>query len=132
MQEFISAFDTELNRQQHDAEILAGLKRKELEEVRRRLDSLIDAIADGLRAPGLQARLDQLENRKTELERELAATLPTPPRFHPKLAELYRNKVARLHVALAEIGERDEALAILRSLIDRVVVSEPEGPLLRN
>ena len=80
----------------------------------------------------MQARLDQLENRKTELERELAATLPTPPRFHPKLAELYRNKVARLHVALAEIGERDEALAILRSLIDRVVVSEPEGPLLRN
>jgi len=122
IQEFISAFHTELNRQQHDTEILAGLKRKELEEVGRRLDGVINAITDGLRAPGLQAMLDQLGNRKTELERELAAILPTLPRFHPKLTELYRDKVARLHVALEEIGERDEALAILRSLIDRVVV----------
>jgi hypothetical protein len=81
VQEFTIAFHTELNRRQHDAEILAGLKRKELEEIQPRMDGLIDAIADALRALGLQARLDQLENRKTELERDLAAILPTPPRF---------------------------------------------------
>jgi site-specific DNA recombinase len=122
VQEFVSAFHTELNRQRHDAEILVGVKRRELEDVGRRLDGLIDAIADGLRAPGLQSKLDQLESRKVELARELTVIPPTPPRFHPRLAELYQDKVARLHVALAEADERDEALEILRGLIERVVV----------
>jgi hypothetical protein len=71
--EFIRAFHAEINRQRRDAETLAGAKRRELEELERRLDGLIDAIADGLRAPGLQAKLDQLDSRRTDLQRELDA-----------------------------------------------------------
>ena len=37
-------------------------RRRELADVRRKLDGLIEAIADGLRAPGLQQRLDELES----------------------------------------------------------------------
>jgi hypothetical protein len=66
--EFIRAFHAEMNRQRRDAETLAEVKRRELGEVKRRLDGLIEAIADGLRAPGLQAKLDQLESRREDLE----------------------------------------------------------------
>ena len=123
VEEFISAFHVELNRQRLDTEVTAGLKRKQLEEVNRRLNGLIEAIADGLRGPRLQAALDQLEDDRAALEKQLNATPPPLPRLHPRLAEIYRDKVATLHTALADPEERDEALQILRGLIERVVVS---------
>ena len=126
VQEFVDAFHAEVNRQRRDAEIAAGVKRKEFDEVQRRLDGLIDAIADGLRAPGLQTRLDELERRKFDLQRELEATPPTAPRFHPRLSEVYRDKVAQLHVALAEPQDREEAIGILRGLIEKISV-RPTG-----
>ena len=38
----------------------AAARRRELDVVQRKLTSVIDAIADGLRSPGLQQRLDEL------------------------------------------------------------------------
>ena len=72
-------------------------------------------------APGLQAKLDELESRKTALEAKLAAAPPPAPRLHPNLAELYRRKVADLQTALADPNTQTEALEIPRGLIERVV-----------
>jgi len=80
------------------------------------------AIADGLRAPGLQAKLDEFEQRKAVLEADIVGA-PTPaPRLHPNLAEIYRQRVADLANALADPGTRTEALEIMRGLIERVAV----------
>lgn len=87
---------------------------------------MIDALAEGYRAPGLQQRLDDLESRKASLEQELTADPPPPVRRHPNLAQVYRGKVERLHEALADPGLRDEALGILRGLIERVAVHPAE------
>lgn len=59
-------------------------KRRELEGVRRTLSGLIDAIADGRRAPGLQGKLDELEARRAALEADIAQaeTAATPQRLH--------------------------------------------------
>ena len=58
--EFIREFHAEMNRQGRDAELAINLKRRELQETCRKLDGLIEAIADGFRASGLQAKLDEL------------------------------------------------------------------------
>jgi site-specific DNA recombinase len=50
-------------------------------------------------------------------------------RLHPNLAEIYRSKVAALHEALADEASRDEAFELIRSLIDKVVVTPTEGDL---
>jgi site-specific DNA recombinase len=71
---------------------------------------------------GLVGATYQLQAQRAALENQLDATPPPLPRLHPRLAEIYRDKVATLHTALADPEERDEALKILRSLIDRVVV----------
>ena len=55
----------------------------------RKLDGLYDAIAEGLRTPGLKEKLQALEARKAELERTLSAPAPSPVRLHPNMAELY-------------------------------------------
>jgi hypothetical protein len=80
------------------------------------------AIADGLRAPGLQSKLDQLEQRKAVLEADIAGAPTAAPRLHPNLAEVYRRKVADLQEALADPATQTEALEILRGLIERVTV----------
>jgi site-specific DNA recombinase len=125
--EFIREFHAELNRQRRDAELTINFKRRELEETSRKLDGLIEALADGFRAPGLQAKLDELEQSKARLQSEIEGAPAPSTRLHPNLAELYRKRVASLQDALVDPMTKTEALEILRSLIDRVSVSAGEN-----
>ena len=125
--EFIREFHAKINRQRREAELSLGLKRRQLEEARRKLDGLIEAIAEGFRTPGLQAKLEELERYKARLEDEIDLTPKAAPRLHPNLADLYRKKVTNLQEALADPETRMEALEILRSMIERVRVKTVEN-----
>jgi site-specific DNA recombinase len=118
---FVAEFTAEWNRLQAEASAQNAGRHRELDVVERRLAGLIDAIADGLRAPGLQQRLDELEARKAELERSLNAAPIPAPRLHPKLAEVYRQMVESLGAALGG-DDAAEAMEVIRSLIERVVL----------
>lgn len=108
VKEFVSAFHDEMNRAARKRNSSLVGKYRELAEMTRRLNGLTEAIADGLRTPGLRAKLEDLESCKALLEAELNdAPLPVP-RIHPNLAEVYRQKVANLHEALADPACRDE------------------------
>jgi site-specific DNA recombinase len=122
VEEFVAAFHEEVNRQRRDETAARAGKERELAEVTRKLDKLIEALIEGYRTAGLQQRLEELEERKAVLEQELAADPPPPVRLHPNLAQVYRAKVERLHEALADPALRDEALQILRGLIERVMI----------
>ena len=119
VEEFVRAFHKEINLQRREHDGLRDAKMRELAGVKRKLDGLIEAIADGLRAPGLQQRLDELGARRTEIEQDLIAGPTTPVRLHPNLAQVYRCQVARLQDALNEPDIRDEALQILSGLGER-------------
>ena len=96
VKEFVAEFHREINRLNRDSEQGRGSRVKEMKTVSRKLDGLIEAIADGLRTPGLKARLIELEQRKQILEEELAHAPAPAPRLHPGLAEVYRRKVENL------------------------------------
>ena len=84
VEEFVRAVQQEFNLQRREDDALRDAKERELTNVTRKLNGLIDAIADGLRAPGLQQRLDELEARGgCELEQDLATVPTTPVRLHP-------------------------------------------------
>ena len=119
--EFVAEFAAEWNRLQAAAGAEAANLRKELAAVERKLAGLIDAIADGFRAPGLQQQLDDLEARKAGLTRQLAQATPAVPRLHPNLGEIYRAKVAALAEALSG-PDGQEALEMVRGLVARVEV----------
>jgi DNA invertase Pin-like site-specific DNA recombinase len=123
VKEFIRAYHAELNQQRCRAEIGAADKHRELEAVSRKLAGLIDAVADGLRAPDLQERLDELTSRKQKLQTEIAREQAPLPRIHPNLAEVYRKKVECLQEALQADATRYEAIEILQQLIEKVTVS---------
>lgn len=117
--EFIEEFHREVNRQRQGAELERSTAQSELATVMRKLDGLVDAIADGLRAPDLQRRLNELP-RKKELQVRLDAPASSPVRLHPNLADLYRKKVTQLNAALEDPDLPAEALELIRGLIERV------------
>lgn len=123
VEEFIRAFHEELNRKHAADDLEREGRAQELARLSRKLRGLYDAIADGLRTPGLQNEPLALESR----ERELRAAMdraPTPtPRFHPKLANRYRELIDQLHVALNNADARSEAVEILRMLITDISVN---------
>jgi site-specific DNA recombinase len=91
--------------------------------------AIIDAIKDGLRTPSMKQELLALEARKRELAAEMKQTAAPAPHLHPKLAQLYRERVERLHEELNRPELRSEAAQVLRGLIDEVRLIPESGSL---
>lgn len=85
VEEFVTAFHAELNTALAAETAERAARERDHAEVGRKLDGLIDAMAEGYRTAGLQAKLDALEGRKAALEAELAVPAPSPVRLHPNL-----------------------------------------------
>lgn len=125
--EFVRAFTAEWNRLTREQGAAALRQQRELQAVERKLDNLIEAIANGLKGTGLQQKLDELEAQRSALTAALAEAPPPTPALHPNLGEVYRRKVANLEAALAR-GQDPEALEAARALIERVVIHPPSQP----
>ena len=98
-----------------------GLQREQ-KDLERRIDTLLDAFASGaLKGPSVQTKLETLEARQGEVAKGLAGLLDEPVRLHPNLAAIYRRKVAALQNLLENDATRNEAVEIIRSLVDQVI-----------
>jgi site-specific DNA recombinase len=74
-------------------------------------------------------RLDELEARRSEIEQGLATGPVTPVRLHPNLAQVYRRQVEQLQQALIDPQIRDEAVEVLRGLVDHVSIGPADNGL---
>jgi site-specific DNA recombinase len=122
--EFVREVHAEVNRQRSQVHTERAALKSRLKKVEQQLEGLITAISEGLRGPGIQARLDALEAEKATLRVELQNPQTALVLLHPNLAEMYQKKVHALQSALSQPDQRDEAFAILRSLIERVEVKQ--------
>ncbi|MFC0280508.1 zinc ribbon domain-containing protein, partial [Falsigemmobacter intermedius] len=104
--------------------------RRDLVATQKKIDGIVDAIADGMYHPSMKAKMSALEETKARLTAELADQ-PEPPalRLHPSMAARYSEEVERLSAALYDQGLRFEASNILRSLIDEIrMIPDPITP----
>jgi hypothetical protein len=90
---------------------------------------MIDAIKSGIRSSSMAAELETLEKQKSALQKEMDGSPAPTVRLHPKLTEVYRQKVENLREALYDEGSRAEAVVILRGLIDEIRLIPKEGEL---
>jgi len=84
-------------------------RKEELDRAERQIRAVIDAIKDGLRTPGMKEELYALDARKRGLAAEVKQAPAPRPRLHPKLADLYRQRVDRLHEELNRTELRSDA-----------------------
>lgn len=124
--EFVAAFSDEWNRLIAEHRTGGEARRRELQVVERKIGNLIDALSEGIRSPDLRTRLTTLEEQRAILMAGLAEATTPPPAMHPNLAQVYRDKVARLGEALRG-PDGMEALEAARELVEQVIVSPPEN-----
>ncbi len=127
--EFAAEFYREMNRLRSAEAARFDAARVELARIERRLRKIVDAIGEGVEARALKDELLALERRQDELTTLLATAEQPEPLIHPNLAEVYRRKVAALHVALQCDETRLEAAEIIRSLVDEIVLTPENGEL---
>jgi hypothetical protein len=127
---FAEEFVAEVNRVRGHESARAEQLKRELEGTDKRIRRIVEAIAEGVPARSLKDELIALEQRQEELEQEIARAPDPQPLLHPNLAELYRQRVAQLEEALADPNDGTEAMEMIRSLVDALVLT-PEGGQLR-
>lgn len=122
VKEFMHEVHAEVNRRLSDEVAQRHASERELPAVTNKITKLVDAIASGVRTPAVIAALEAAEARKLEIEQSLLGAAPTPLRLHPTLADTYRQRVANLHEALGKPESASEAVQIIQSLIEKIVV----------
>ncbi len=122
VKEFIVAFTVEWNRIAAEAGAQQAHDDATLSNVQRKIDRIIDAIAEGLRTPDMKEKLEALSAQKAALESRAVNRRAPLPAMHPNLAEVYRNKVASLQTAITSSHDHAGVLERLRDLIERVDV----------
>ncbi|WP_413717634.1 recombinase family protein [Silicimonas sp. MF1-12-2] len=122
VEEFATAYQEEVERLRC-SRTNDGLRlQKELAKVQRGIDRCLAYITDGDGDPGtVRESLKELENRKRALERQLreAGSLSTVV-LHPNIADHYRRKVKELQILFTDDASRQQAMEIVRSLIDHI------------
>ena len=127
--EFIAEYHRELNRLNAGREGDHAQHKSELARVDRQICAIIEAIKDGMRTSGMKDELLALETRKAQLVSETKHVPAPAPRLHPKLADIYRDKVENLNKALNEESTRAEASQALRALIESIRLVPENGRL---
>jgi site-specific DNA recombinase len=128
---FVAAYYAEINAVRDATAANRTRAVREIDRRRQKLEGIYDAIGDGLRTPGLLAKVEALEAEIAELEAALTAPPSSAARLHPNLAEVYREKVSTLRDTVSNPIVHDEAINVLRKMIERVEVrpSELDGSI---
>jgi site-specific DNA recombinase len=97
--------------------------------VEREISKFVQAIKDGVAALSITDELLNLEARKAELQSRLNAP-EMPELLHPRMADVYREKVRNLCLALESEESRTGAREAIRALIEAILL-EPDGERLK-
>jgi DNA invertase Pin-like site-specific DNA recombinase len=127
---FLAEYQEETNRLRREADAAHKAHEREFAQVKGKIARIVHAIEDGMYTPSMKEAMHALEARKAELEALLADRPDAPAlRLHPKLAELYAGKVARLEEALDDPVDGRQAAEIIRGMIDRIVLTPGDDGL---
>jgi site-specific DNA recombinase len=125
--EFCKAYTQRMNqlRSEHNAS-LHGY-RAEAAKLERERQQIIKSISDGVPGAMLKDRAIYVENRRNEVDAILASAKDEPVIFHPNMANRYHMEIRNLVASLNDPAAKAQAAMILRTLIDKVVLTPKAG-----
>ena len=75
----------------------------------------------------VREKLRQLELTKSTIEKSMEQELtPDNIEMHPNIGQLYQRKVSEISHLLTDQASRGEAISLIRSLIERIVITPGE------
>ncbi len=96
-----------------------------LAEIDRRIDNLVNILADGAPSRALRAKLAAMEAQREMLRQAQAQGDETVPDLPSDLGEAYQEAINHLADALQD-RDNPKALELARDLIDRIVITPPD------
>ncbi len=128
VEEFCTAYTTRLNELRREQNAAVAGYRAELQRIDRADRRITKAIVDGFFNDAMKQEGLRLNARREELNALLAVEKPNPVVFHPNMAKRYQREISTLIRSFHEGTNRTEAVEIIRSLIERVVLTpNPKG-----
>ncbi|WP_380711138.1 zinc ribbon domain-containing protein, partial [Sinirhodobacter huangdaonensis] len=127
---FVEEYRKAFNAAAGDRSSAPDKAKRELKQIEKKITGILTAIEDGMYHPSMKAKMADLESTEAKLTAFLEDR-PEPPalRLHPRLSDLYREKIADLANAPNQPEQKLEASQILRGLISEVrMVPEPSAP----
>jgi hypothetical protein len=128
-EDFCGEYVRELNRLRMEHRAGLSSARSELASADREIRKLVQATKDGVSALSIKDELLSLEARKAELQSRLNAP-EMPELLHPRMADVYHEKVGSLCSALESEESRTSAVDAIRALIETILL-EPDGDQLK-
>jgi site-specific DNA recombinase len=121
--EFCKEYTKRLNelRREHNASL--GGYRSERAKLERERQRFVASVLEGVPGSVLAPRAQIVEKRVIELDALLAEVKEEPVIFHPSMSVRYHNEVTDLITSFNKDETRLQASGILRSLIDRIVLT---------
>ena len=92
-------------------------------KLERQRQQLIDSICDGVPTALIKDRAVRLQQRREELQAILDSMEESPVLFHPNMASCYHSEIRNLIASLTDPAARGGAARLLRSLIDKIVLT---------
>ena len=124
---FCDAFTKHMNKLRREHDAATDHYRRELTSTRKKLDQMVDAIAEGAPVAPIKDKMHALEDRRIELERLLEDVVEAPPLLHPNMARLYQKQVGKLIETLNVPEHRAEAADVVRSMVEKIVLTPDVG-----
>lgn len=125
---FCKEYTEHLNRlrMEHNASLHAY--GAELERLDRQEQRIVKAVIDGYANDSMKAESHRIVARRKDLQSLLAEKKEAPTLLHPTMATRYQQEVNALVCALSDEKHRHEAVELVRSLVDKIVLTpNPNG-----
>lgn len=130
LEEFCGEYTRHMNRLRGEKNASLSAAKAELARLARQREKFIQAIKDGVPGSEVKDDLARIRVRREELEALLSGTKEEPVLLHPGMAGHYRAQVASLVEILNHEDNKAEAAEILRSLVEKIVLTpNAEGKL---
>jgi site-specific DNA recombinase len=123
---FCKEYTAHLNELRRNHNVSLEGHKQELQQTKKKLDQMVDAISEGAPVAPIKDKMHTLEARRIELEAMLQDVAEAPPLLHPSMAERYHTQVKNLLEALNAEDSRPEAAELIRSLIEKIVLTPDE------
>ncbi|MEM9761355.1 MAG: hypothetical protein AAF968_02390 [Pseudomonadota bacterium] len=125
---FCKEYTAHLNRLRRGRIDAASSHRKELAKLERERARVVNAIKEGMPEEMFREDAKRSDARMAVLERELEDAEEPAPILHPAMAKMYAEEVRRLIDTLNDAARRDEAARLVRSLVERIILTpDPTG-----